>query len=215
MMYNLHMEKHDKIVSGLREIISNPVCELNFSNNYELLIAVILSAQCTDKRVNIVTKNLFAKYDTPLKLANANVEDVENIIKTCGFYKNKSRNIIEASRQLVELYNGQVPSDMNALISLAGVGRKTANVVRAVGFQIPAIPVDTHVFRVSNRLGLAKASTVNDCEKQLMKNIKKDDWIDVHHMLILFGRYYCKAISPKCSECPFVTVCKYYKEKNK
>ena len=209
------MGKYDEIILKLRELIANPVCELDFRNNYELLIAVILSAQCTDKRVNIVTKELFSKYDTPQKLAEANIHDVEGIIKSCGFYKNKSQNIIQASIGLVERFNGQVPDKLEDLISLAGVGRKTANVVRAVGFKIPAMPVDTHVFRVSNRLGLAKAKDVNTCEKQLMKNIDKSDWIDVHHLLILFGRYYCKAISPKCDECPLSNKCKYYKEKHK
>ena len=209
------MGKFDEIIVKLRGIISNPVCELDFKNNYELLIAVVLSAQCTDKRVNIVTKELFSKYDTPQKLANANIEDVERIIKSCGFYKNKSQNIIQASKDIVERFDGQVPSELDELISLAGVGRKTANVVRAVGFKIPAMPVDTHVFRVSNRLGLARAKDVNTCEKQLMKNIDKSDWIDVHHLLILFGRYYCKAISPKCAECPLSDKCKYYKEKHK
>ena len=214
-MYNLGMEKYDKIITELRKIIPNPVCELDFRNNFELLVAVILSAQCTDKCVNIVTKELFKEYDTPFKLASANPLDVEKIIKPCGFYKNKAKHIIEASKQIVENYGGQVPSEMDKLISLSGVGRKTANVVRAVGFKIPAIAVDTHVFRVSNRLGLANASDVETCEKQLTKNIKESDWIDAHHLILLFGRYYCKAISPNCKECPFASGCKYYKEKNK
>ena len=215
MMYNLNMEKYDKIISELRKIIPNPVCELNFANNFELLIAVILSAQCTDKRVNMVTAELFKEYNTPLKLANANILDIEEIIKPCGFYKNKANHIVEASKQIVERFEGQVPSEMEELTSLSGVGRKTANVVRAVGFKIPAIAVDTHVFRVSNRLGLVKAKDVESCEKQLTKNIKKSDWIDAHHLILLFGRYYCKAISPSCVNCPFKEVCKYYKEKDK
>lgn len=214
-MYNFYMKKHDEIISILREIIKEPVCELNFTNNFELLVAVILSAQCTDKRVNLVTKELFKVYNTPEKLASAKLEDIEKIIMPCGFYHNKAKNIIEASKQLVEYFDGQVPYKMDELISLAGVGRKTANVVRAVGFKIPAIAVDTHVFRVSNRLGLANAKDVSNTEKQLMKNVRQEDWIDVHHMLILFGRYYCKAISPKCNECPFRDKCKYVKEKRK
>ena len=202
------MSKYKQIINTLRSIIANPVCELNFESKFQLLIAVILSAQCTDKRVNIVTKDLFKKYPTAYELAQANSEDVEKIIKSCGFYKNKANNIIKASKQLVSDFAGQVPSDMASLTGLAGVGRKTANVVRAVGFNIPSMPVDTHVFRVSNRLGLAKAKDVYDCEKQLLKNIDEEDLIDAHHLLILFGRYYCKAISPKCSECPFKE-CKY------
>ena len=209
------MKNYDDIVLTLREIIKNPVCELDFRNNFELLIAVILSAQCTDKRVNVVTKELFKQYDTPQKLGSANISQIEDIIKPCGFYKNKAKSIVNASKQLVDNFSGQVPSDMNDLMSLAGVGRKTANVVRAVGFKIPAMPVDTHVYRVSNRLGLAKAKDVFTCEKQIVKNIPKEDWIDVHHMLILFGRYYCKAISPRCENCPFLDRCKYKKEKKR
>lgn len=209
------MNKYDNILSELRRIIQNPVCELNFKNNFELLIAVILSAQCTDKRVNIVTRELFEKYSSPEKLANAKTEDVEKIIMPCGFFNVKSRYIIGASKYLVEKYDGVVPSDLDKLTVMPGVGRKTANVVRAVGFKIPAFAVDTHVFRVSNRLGLADAKDVKTCENQLMKNIRKDDWIDAHHMLILFGRYYCKAISPKCENCSLNKYCKYYKEKNK
>ena len=203
------MERNDQIISILRKVITEPVCELNFRNNFELLIAVILSAQCTDKRVNLVTKELFQKYNTPNKLANANIKDIEKIIYPCGFYKNKSKNIIECSKQLVEKFAGEVPSDMDELTSLSGVGRKTANVVRAVGFKIPALAVDTHVFRVSNRLGLANSDKVEIVENQLMNNLDKSDWIDVHHMLILFGRYYCKAISPKCNNCPLKEFCNY------
>lgn len=209
------MKKSDKVLSKLREIIPNPICELNFKNTFELLIAVILSAQCTDKRVNMVTKELFKQYRTPQELAKAKTEDIEKIIMPCGFFKNKTKNIIEASKQIIERFKGQVPVEMSDLISLPGVGRKTANVVRAVGFKIPAIAVDTHVFRVSNRLGLANTKDVGICEKQLMQNIDESDWIDAHHLILLFGRYYCKAISPSCSNCPFVNDCKYYKEKNK
>lgn len=209
------MNKYDEIISKLREIIKEPVCELNFRNNYELLIAVILSAQCTDKRVNLVTKDLFSAYDSPYKLANANLQEVEKIIMPCGFYHNKAKNIIAAAKGLVEYFNGQVPYEMEDLTSLPGVGRKTANVVRAVGFKIPAIAVDTHVFRVSNRLGLANAKDVINTEEQLMKNVRREDWIDVHHMLILFGRYYCKSLNPRCETCAFKDKCKYVKEKKK
>jgi len=191
------------------------ICYLNHENPWQLLIAVILSAQCTDARVNIVTKDLFKKYDSLEKFANANLEELEQDIKPTGFYHNKAKNIIEASKQLVINFDGQVPQETNELMSLSGVGRKTANVVRAVGFKIPAIAVDTHVFRVSNRLGLASAKDVTNTEKQLMKNVKKKDWIDVHHMLILFGRYYCKALNPRCENCAFKYDCKYVREKKK
>lgn len=213
MMYNLSMDKYSKIISMLKDLIPNPKSELNYANNFELLVAVVLSAQCTDKRVNVVSKQLFKDYGTPYKLANANVEDIERIVKPCGCYKNKAKNIVRLSKQLVEEYGGQVPSEMADLMSLAGVGRKTANVVRAVGFKIPAMPVDTHVFRVSNRLGLAGSDDVNECEKQLMQHIPESEWIDAHHLILLFGRYYCKAISPKCDGCPFASDCKLKGEK--
>lgn len=206
-------KKTSNIIRTLKEIIPNPHCELEYGSNFQLLVAVILSAQCTDKRVNIVTKQLFAKYDTPQKLANANQDDVEEIIKSCGFYKNKASNIIECSKQLVARHNGQVPNTIEELTNLKGVGRKTANVVLCEAFKIPAMPVDTHVYRVSNRLGLAQADSVFTCEKQLMKRIPKEDWIATHHMLILFGRNYCKAINPKCDSCPFANICKYKRRK--
>ncbi len=197
------------VLNGLRSVIKNPVSELDFADNFQLLIAVILSAQCTDKRVNIVTKELFKRWGTPDLLASANIEEVEKVIKPCGFYHNKSKNIIECSRQIVERFGGQVPSDLKSLMSLSGVGRKTANVVLAVAFNTPAIPVDTHVYRVSRRLGLSSADNVRDVENDLMASFDKSDWAELHHLILLFGRYYCTARNPKCTDCVFGKICKY------
>ena len=187
------------------------MCELHFKNDYELLVAVILSAQCTDKRVNEVTPILFEKYPNYHFLANAGVEDVEKIILPCGFYHNKAKNIIQASKQIEEHFNSKLPDKLEDLTTLAGVGRKTANVLISNIYHIPAIAVDTHVFRVSNRIGLAKTDNVLDCEKQLMTAIKKEHWSEMHHILVLFGRYYCKARNPLCANCVLKDVCKGYK----
>lgn len=192
------------------EILKNkfPVadCELNFNNNYELIVAVILSAQCTDKRVNIVTPNLFKKYPTVKDLANANEQELKNIIHSCGFYNNKSKNLIAMAKDVCQKFGGEIPSDYDDLISLSGVGRKTANVVMAVGFGKDAIAVDTHVFRVSNRLGI-KSKNPLECEKQLQKIFDQNDWSHLHYLLVLFGRYYCKAIKPECSNCELKEFC--------
>lgn len=192
------------------EILKNkfPVadCELNFNNNYELIVAVILSAQCTDKRVNIVTPNLFKKYPTVKELANANEQELKNIIHSCGFYNNKSKNLIAMAKDVCQKFGGEIPSDYDDLISLSGVGRKTANVVMAVGFGKDAIAVDTHVFRVSNRLGI-KSKNPLECEKQLQKIFDQKDWSHLHYLLVLFGRYYCKAIKPECSNCELKEFC--------
>ncbi len=204
-----------QILSKLASVITTPVCELNFNNNYELLIAVILSAQCTDKRVNEITPLLFKEYPTPLALANADEERVKQIIKPCGFFNTKSKNIISACADLVKNYNGIVPSDYEDLLSLKGVGRKTANVVRAVGFKIPSIAVDTHVFRVSNRIGIAKSKTPEECEQKLMRAYKPETWIDLHHIVLLFGRYYCKARNPKCEVCVVKNECEFYNKRRK
>lgn len=181
-------------------------CELHFNNNYELIVAVILSAQCTDKRVNIVTPNLFKKYPTVKDLANANEQELKNIIHSCGFYNNKSKNLIAMAKDVCQKFGGEIPSDYDDLISLSGVGRKTANVVMAVGFGKDAIAVDTHVFRVSNRLGI-KSKNPLECEKQLQKIFDQKDWTHLHYLLVLFGRYYCKAIKPVCSNCELKEFC--------
>lgn len=195
------------VIENLKNLITNPKSELNYKNSFELLIAVILSAQCTDKRVNEVTKELFKKFDTCEKLGYASIEEIEGIIKPCGFYKNKAKHIIEASRKLAEDFGGEVPKDLESLTSLSGVGRKTASVILAVAFEIPAMPVDTHVFRVSKRLGLSKGKNVLEVEKDLKKIIPKEHWIDMHHYLLLFGRYYCKALKPSCENCRFKEIC--------
>lgn len=206
-------KKCSEIYNTLEKVIENPVCELEFNNPYELLVAVILSAQCTDKRVNMVTKDLFKKYGTVESLANANIGDVENIIKPCGFYKNKARNIVNACADIVNKYGGQVPNNKNELLTLSGVGVKTANVVLAEAYGVPTIAVDTHVLRVSNRLGIAKSKDVGQVETQLQNNFDKSTWVKLHHMLILFGRYYCKSRNPQCNDCVLSKYCDYYKEK--
>jgi endonuclease-3 len=174
-------------------LFPNPKCELDFSNNFELLVAVILSAQCTDKRVNKVTPQLFAKFPTPHDFAVAKQEDVEKMIYSCGFYAQKAKSIISASKDIIQKFDGQVPSTFEQLTSLRGVGRKTANVVLSVAFNQPAIAVDTHVFRVAHRLGLSNANTPLGVEKDLMKLFKPSSWSKIHYQMVLFGRYYCKA----------------------
>ena len=197
------------IYEKLSELFGSASCELNFKNSYELLVAVILSARCTDKRVNEITPNLFKKYSNILELSKAKIEDVEKIIYSCGFYKNKAKNIVNMAKDVQEKYKGVIPNNFEDLISLSGVGRKTANVVLSVGFKVDAIAVDTHVFRVSNRLGLVNAKTPIDCEKSLQKKIDKDKWGQIHHYLVLYGRYYCKAQNPMCKICKFKNFCLY------
>ena len=188
-------------------MIKDAKCELNYNRDYELVIATVLSAQCTDKRVNEVTKVLFSNYDI-YSLAKADKKDVENIIRSCGSYTKKSGYIIDIARSLVEKYNGVVPNDREYLESLPGVGRKTANVVLSNLFDVPCIAVDTHVERVSKRLKIArKLDSVLMVEKKLMKMIPKDLWSRSHHQLVLFGRYICKARGPECSNCAFYDDC--------
>ena len=204
-----------KIYELLNDFIKNPVSELEYSSNFELLVAVMLSAQCTDKRVNIVTRELFKKYNTAKQFANLDVLEVENLIHPCGFYHNKAKNIIASAKKICDEFNGEVPSDFNSLVSLPGVGRKTANVMLIVAFNKPAIPVDTHIFRVSNRLGLTNAKTETECEEQLTKLYKdnKELWGKLHHLILLFGRYNCKAIKPNCEGCILSDYCKRYNKK--
>ena len=209
------MEQSKYIIDELNKLFPDAKCELEFNNPYTLLVSVILSAQCTDKRVNMVTPKLFEKYPTVFDLAKANQGDVEELIKPCGFYVNKAKNIINCSKQIVEKYKGAVPNKLEDLISLSGVGRKTANVVLSTAYNIPAIAVDTHVFRVSNRIGIASADNVDDCEKQLMQNFPKEKWLNLHQCLVLFGRYICKAQKPACENCVFKDICKENKCKSK
>lgn len=183
--------------------------ELHYSNPFELLVAVILSAQCTDKRINMVTPALFAAYPTPADMANATVEDIFEYIKSVTFPNNKARSLLGMANALVDLHGGEVPADMDALVKLPGVGRKTANVIQAVWFGKPTMAVDTHVYRVSHRLGLVPqtANTPLKVEQQLMRYIPVQDIPDAHHWLLLHGRYICRSNRPLCGECPFDSFC--------
>lgn len=191
--------------------IPNPKCELDYNKDYELLIATVLSAQCTDKRVNLVTKDLFSKYDI-FSLSKADKKDIEKIIKPCGSFVKKSEYIIEIAKSLVLNYQGKVPNDRTYLESLKGVGRKTCNVVLKNIYDVPCIPVDTHVNRVAVRLGLANEEDApNVIEAKLMKEIPKEKWNKVGEQILLFGRYYCKSINPCCDDCKFKDRCKLKK----
>ena len=188
-------------------MINDAKCELNYNKDYELVIATVLSAQCTDKRVNEVTKELFDNYDI-YTLAEASKKDIESIIRSCGSYTKKSAYIIDIAKSLVSNYNGVVPNDREYLESLPGIGRKTANVVLSNLYDVPCIAVDTHVERVSKRLKIARNSdSVLVVEKKLMKMIPQELWSRSHHQLVLFGRYICKARGPICSECAFYDDC--------
>ena len=200
------------ILEILSQDFPNPKSELVFRSPFELLVAVILSAQCTDKRVNQVTPALFEVAPSPEKLAALPLETIESLIKSCGFYHSKAKYLKDMSTDIVTRFNGVVPSTIDELRTLAGVGRKTANVVYAVAFGGQAIAVDTHVFRVSNRLGIANATNVLDTEKQLMQAIPPEQWADSHHYILLHGRYVCKSQRPLCNECHLTHLCKHYKE---
>lgn len=203
------MDKRNiEIYNLLKEIVKNPKCELEYNNNYELLVAVILSAQCTDKRVNMVTKELFKIYPSVQSLADAELCDIEKIVKPCGFFKSKAQNIKNACVQIIEKYGGQVPSDISDLMSLSGVGRKTANVIRSEGFKIPAIAVDTHVKRVSGRLGLSASIDPHKIEEDLRIGFDEKYWSELHLLLIHFGRYVCKSRNPNCEDCKLKKYCK-------
>jgi endonuclease-3 len=190
----------------LERAYPHAVTALDYGNAFELLIAVILSAQCTDARVNLTTPFLFARYPDPAALASAEQSEVEAIIKSCGFFRTKAKNIIAAARGLVERHGGEVPRERESLEALPGVGRKTANVVMSVAFEDAAFAVDTHVFRVSHRLGLTLATTPRGVEDDVTKLVPPAKWRHAHHWLILHGRAICKAPTPRCGECP-VTMC--------
>lgn len=198
-----------EIINYLDELFPNPKCELNYTKDYELLIAVMLSAQTTDKRVNMVTDILFKRYDSLEKLSNADINDIIDIIKPIGTFNKKASNIISISKSLLSDQNGIVPNNRAYLESLSGVGRKTTNVVLSNLYDVPCIAVDTHVSRVSKRLGLAKKNDdVFTIEKKLNKKFPKDKLSRLHHQLVLFGRYYCKAQSPMCENCKLKDICK-------
>ncbi len=186
---------------------SDAVTELNYKNSYELVVAVALSAQCTDKRVNLITPTLFEKYPTPKALAGADIEDVKRVINSCSFFNNKAKNLIGMAKRVTEVYGGEIPMDEKELITLAGVGQKTANVVMIEYTGANLMAVDTHVFRVSHRLGLSSDKTATATEATLVKKFK-NNLRTLHQGMVLFGRYICKAKNPKCEECFLSAYCK-------
>ncbi|WP_217585462.1 endonuclease III [Lentibacillus saliphilus] len=193
----------------MEKMFPHAACELNHANPFELVIAVLLSAQCTDVLVNKVTDELFKKYKTPEDFLAVSLEELQQDIRSIGLYRNKAKNIQKLCQSLIDQYNGEVPRSKDDLMELAGVGRKTANVVASVAFKEPAIAVDTHVERVSKRLGICRwKDTVLEVEQTLMKKVPKDEWSDTHHRMIFFGRYHCKARNPNCTECPLLVVCR-------
>ena len=204
--------KEEELLSVLEQLHPTADCELNFKTPFELLVAVILSAQCTDKRVNSVTESLFKVASAPSDFVEMDTETLEKMIFSCGFYHNKAKAIKDMSKCLVDKYGGVVPSEIDELVKLSGVGRKTANVVYAVAFHGQAIAVDTHVFRVANRLGIAKASNPLDTEKQLQKYFSQNNWSRAHHLLLFLGRYICKSQKPDCVSCPLKSMCDHYQE---
>lgn len=201
------MDKTQEIISRLRDIYRNTDTALHFKNPYELLVATILAAQCTDKRVNIITDSLFKKYPEVKELAAAKLPELEQEIRTCGLYKNKAKNLIACAQRLIEHYDGNVPDSMEELVTLAGVGRKTANVVLAFAFGQPAFPVDTHVGRVARRLGWSKSQNPDKVEEDLKKIFKKEEWSEAHHWLIWHGRRVCHARKPDCANCSVADFC--------
>ncbi|NSJ92573.1 endonuclease III [Coprococcus sp. MSK.21.13] len=206
----MNKERIKRVLDILGKTYPEAKCQLDFKSPYELLVSTILSAQCTDKRVNKVTSELFKEYNTPEKMLQLSQEELGTKIKSCGLYNNKSMNILEASKKILQDFKGKVPQTMRELMSLPGVGRKTANVVLSNAFGIPAIAVDTHVFRVSNRIGIAKGKNPNEVEMELMKNIDRDMWSITHHYLIWHGRYTCKSRKPQCEQCPIAPYCEYF-----
>lgn len=210
------MKKKDEaieIIKILKEYYPDATCSLDFTNPFEMMISVMLSAQCTDERVNKTTPALFSKYNTPEALANIDIKELENIIHPCGFYKNKAKNIKACSKKLIEEYNGIVPEDMEKLQSLPGVGRKSANVIMLEAFHNPqGIAVDTHAKRISNKMGFSKESEPEKIEKDLLKQIPKEYYYDVNHLFVWHGRNICNARNPKCDECPVNKYCKSYKK---
>ena len=199
--------KTAKEIVGILSENFTDVPALKFKSEYELLVAVILSAQCTDERVNKVTAELFKEFNTPEKMITLSAEELGKKIYSCGFYRTKAEHILSASKDIIERFGGKVPNEKEDLMTLAGVGRKTANVVYSVAFKGDAIAVDTHVFRVSNRIGLVNEKDVFKTEQSLMEILDKKDWSRAHHFLIYLGRSYCKAAKPDCENCPIGKLC--------
>lgn len=206
------MDNTEEILKELAALYPDAQPALQFKSPYELLVAVILSAQCTDERVNKVTAVLFEKYNTPEKMTTLTQEELEKYIFSCGFYRNKAAHILSASYDILEKFGGNVPPTLEELKTLAGVGQKTANVVYAVAFGGDAIAVDTHVFRVSNRLGIAEGNTTAKVEEGLCKAIPKDMWSKAHHYLIYHGRRVCHSQKPDCADCTLKAHCKFYQK---
>jgi len=203
-------------LDAMAEMFPDAEGELVHSNPFELVIAVLLSAQCTDKLVNKVTADLFQKYKTPEDYLAVPLEEVENDIRSIGLYRSKAKNIQKLCRTLIDNYNGEVPKTKDELVKLAGVGRKTANVVASVAFNEPSIAVDTHVERVSKRLGICRwKDSVVEVENTLMRKVPRDEWSVTHHRMIFFGRYHCKARNPNCPECPLLHLCREGKKRMK
>lgn len=202
-------DRADKIMELLEIAHPDAHCELNYSTDFELLVAVILSAQCTDKRVNIVTDKLFRKYSTPADFAVMPQETLEELIHSCGFYRSKAYSIISASTDIIERYGGKVPHTMEELLTLRGVGRKTANVMLSVAFGESAIAVDTHVFRLAHRLGLSDKPTPEGVEKDLTEKLRPELRSKAHHLLIFHGRYICHSRNPECEKCTLTDYCEY------
>lgn len=210
------MNKKDKVrqvIDILEKIFPDAKIRLNHSNAFELLVATILSAQCTDERVNSVTKLLFSKYNSPEEFSRLNTSELEKMIYSTGYYKSKAKYIIQCAKIIENQFGGKVPSELDSLIMLPGVGRKTANVVLSHSFNKPAIVVDTHVIRITNRLGLVNTKDPLRIELQLMKLVPKNKWVVFTHLLIAHGRKYCISLSPKCSICPISSFCDFYHKK--
>ena len=204
-------ERYEGVIGYFRTHVPVAETELNYSNPFELIVAVILSAQCTDKRINQVTPKLFKDFPTPGALAAASSDTIFNYIRSVSYPNNKAKHLVNMANMLLSDFNGVIPSEIEQLVKLPGVGRKTANVVASVIYEKPAMAVDTHVFRVSNRLGLTKAKTPLQSEQQLVKHIPQEFIATAHHWLILHGRYICLARNPKCGECPLTHWCRFYK----
>ncbi|MGB4775517.1 MAG: endonuclease III [Daejeonella sp.] len=212
----LRKERYQAFVDYFSVHQPNAETELHYNNPYELLVAVILSAQCTDKRINQVTPKLFERYPDPFSLSKSTPEEVFSYIRSVSYPNNKSKHLVGMAKKLITDFNGEIPFDVDELQKLPGVGRKTANVIASVIYNAPAMAVDTHVFRVANRIGLTiNAKTPLAVEKQLVKYLPEDKIYIAHHWLILHGRYICVARNPKCNICPLTSICKYYEQKCK
>lgn len=209
-------QRYNAVIDWFKVAMPIAETELHYNNPFQLLVAVILSAQCTDKRVNMITPALFDAYPTPEAMSLASIEDIYSFIKSCSYPNNKARNLLGAAKMLVDDYNGTVPDNMNDLLRLPGVGRKTANVMLSVAFNKAAMAVDTHVFRVSERIGLTTGSkTPLETERMLCKYISEELLHIAHHWLILHGRYVCKSRRPDCLNCGLTQICRYYNKENK